>query len=411
MAHSHPPASSAPISASSFLAGPGEPHLVSVVIPTYNRAHLIGRAIESVLDQTYPHVEVIVVDDGSTDNTREVVESYDPRVRYIRQANAGAATARNTGLRVARGEFLALLDSDDEWFPWKLEAQLRVLDRYPEVGMVWTDMTATDEAGVVLHDRYLRMFYNAHALARIEEVCDCADSLVDAWPRAPRLLGSARIVRGDIFSRILLGNLVHTSTLLARRSRLNEAGEIDVEFTPLGEDYEFHVRICSHGPVALLDVPSMLYRIGAADQLTAPHLGVYTARSNLKTVIRWLERGGARIRLPQRVVRDRLAQAYRWVGESEMHFGEWSRARAHLWQSLRHRPTQHKAAMLLCFSMMPAPVFRAALQLKKRMRLLRNPKVAALIGHVALVGWMDPIVGFVGDLALNLSTSAAGVLA
>jgi glycosyltransferase involved in cell wall biosynthesis len=411
MTQTHRSASVSPTFDDTFLAGPGEAGLVSVVIPTYNRAHLIGRAIESVLDQTYQPVEVIVVDDGSSDNTREVVERYDPRVRYIRQANAGAATARNTGLRVARGEFLALLDSDDEWFPWKLEAQVRVLDRYPEIGMVWTDMTATDEAGVVLHDRYLRMFYNAHALARIEDVCECDDSLSDAWPRAPRLLGTSRIVRGDIFSRILLGNLVHTSTLLARRTRLHEAGEIDVEFTPLGEDYEFHVRICSHGPVALIDAPSMLYRIGAADQLTAPHLGVYTARSNLKTVLRWLDRGGGRIRLPHRAVRDRLAQAYRWVGESEMHFGEWDNARVHLWQSLQHRPGQMKAVMLLMFSMMPAPIFRAALAAKKRMRALRNPRVAALIGHVALLGWMDPIVGFVGDLALNVTTSTAGMLA
>ncbi len=386
--------------ADTFLAGPGESGLVSVVIPTYNRERLIGPAIESVLRQSYAHIEIIVVDDGSTDRTRQVVEAYGQPVRYVHQANGGAASARNRGLREARGEFIALLDSDDEWFPWKLEAQVRVLDRYPAVGMVWTDMTAVSEDGATLHERYLRTFYNAHALARIEEVCDCVDSLSLAWSEAPHDLGGTQICKGDIFSQILLGNLVHTSTLLARRERLQQAGEIDIEFTPLGEDYEFHVRICSYGPVALIEASSMRYRIGAADQLTAPHLGVHTARSNLKTVLRWLERGGTRVRLPRHMIRDRLAQAYAWVGEAEMHFGEWNRARPHLWHSLRHRPAQRKALLLLAFSVMPISVFRGALRLKRQLRALTAVKIAALLGNVAILGWLDPVLTFAGDVTM-----------
>ena len=394
--------SPASASASSFLAGPGEPGLVSVVIPTYNREKLVVRAIDSVLRQSYGPVEIIVVDDGSSDQTRAAVAAYGDRVRYLHQPNSGVATARNTGLREARGEFLALLDSDDEWFPWKLEAQVRVLRQYPDVGMVWTDMTATDEQGAVLHERYLRMFYDAHELARIEDVCECTDTLSVAWKEAPADLAASTICRGDIFSEMLLGNLVHTSTLLARRTRLHQAGEIDIEFTPLGEDYEFHLRICSYGPVALIEASSLLYRIGAEDQLTAPHLGVYTARSNLKTVQRWLDRGGARVRLPRRTIMNRLAQAYAWVGEAEMHFGVWNRARSHLWHSLLHRPGQHKALMLLVFSVMPISVFRAALRLKRRMRAIGTPKVFAILGHVALLGWLDPIVGLAGDITVSV---------
>ena len=379
---------------------------MSVVIPTYNREALIGAAVESVLRQSYKHIEIIVVDDGSTDRTRQVVQAYGERVRYVHQANAGAASARNRGLREARGEFIALLDSDDEWFAWKLDAQVHVLDRYPDIGMVWTDMTAVSEDGAILHDRYLRTFYNAHALARIEEVCDCLDSLSVAWSDAPHDLGGTPICKGDIFSQILLGNLVHTSTLLARRARLHQAGEIDIEFTPLGEDYEFHVRICSHGPVALIEASSMHYRIGAADQLTAPHLGVHTARSNLRTVLRWLERGGARIRLPRRMIRDRLAQAYAWVGEAEMHFGEWNRARPHLWHSLQHRPGQRKALLLLAFSLMPISVFRAALGVKRQLRSLSAAKIAALLGNVAILGWLEPILACADDLTVTASMIA-----
>src|SRR5512132_3570680 len=105
--------------------------LVSVVVPTYNRAHLIGRTIESVLRQSYVALELVIVDDGSTDDTRErITEKYrrDPRVRYCHKPNGGPASARNVGFREARGEYVALLDSDDTWHPWKLSLQIGCME-------------------------------------------------------------------------------------------------------------------------------------------------------------------------------------------------------------------------------------------------------------------------------------------
>ncbi|MCI6850792.1 MAG: glycosyltransferase family 2 protein [Clostridiales bacterium] len=102
--------------------------MISVVLPTYNRGRCIARAINSVLNQTYSDIELIVVDDGSTDNTKEIVESYtDARVRYIYQENAGACAARNRGIDEAIGEYIAFQDSDDEWRKDKLDIQLRAL--------------------------------------------------------------------------------------------------------------------------------------------------------------------------------------------------------------------------------------------------------------------------------------------
>ncbi len=101
---------------------------IACAIPTYNQAHLIGRAINSVLEQTLPVDEIIVVDDGSSDNTREVVAGYGPRVHYIYEKNAGGAAARNTGVREARSEWIAFLDADDEWLPTKTEKQARCLE-------------------------------------------------------------------------------------------------------------------------------------------------------------------------------------------------------------------------------------------------------------------------------------------
>lgn len=105
--------------------------MISVVLPTYNRARCLSRAINSVLNQTYSDFELIVVDDGSTDNTRELVEGYsDPRIRYLYQENAGANAARNRGIEEARGEYIAFHDSDDEWREDKLDVQLRALKEH-----------------------------------------------------------------------------------------------------------------------------------------------------------------------------------------------------------------------------------------------------------------------------------------
>src|SRR6185437_13246854 len=130
--------------------------LVSVIIPTFNRAPIVGDAIESVLRQRYSHVEIIVVDDGSTDDTRAFVTQFGATVRYVYQENAGVSAARNAGLRLATGELIAFLDSDDSWVPWKIEAEVAALRVHPAAVVAWTDMSAVDADGAVVHERFLR---------------------------------------------------------------------------------------------------------------------------------------------------------------------------------------------------------------------------------------------------------------
>jgi len=107
--------------------------MVSVVIPTYNRARFVTRAVESVLAQTYADYEIIVVDDGSTDDTKEALRPYESRIRSLCQENAGVSAARNTGISAARGEWIAFLDSDDEWLPEKLAVQMDCVSMHPEI--------------------------------------------------------------------------------------------------------------------------------------------------------------------------------------------------------------------------------------------------------------------------------------
>jgi glycosyltransferase involved in cell wall biosynthesis len=130
--------------------------LVTVIIPTFNRASIVGRAIRSVLGQTYPHWELLVVDDASTDGTEREIRSYsDKRIKYIRHPqNRRVSAARNTGIRSAQGEYVSFLDDDDEWLPEKLAKEVEVFrNSDPEVGLVYTGKTVYDEHGRVLQVR------------------------------------------------------------------------------------------------------------------------------------------------------------------------------------------------------------------------------------------------------------------
>src|SRR5437867_1708261 len=118
---------------------------VSIVIPTYNYGRYVVEAVESVLNQSFQDREVIVVDDGSTDDTRERLERFRGRIRYIYQRNKGLPAARNTGIRAARGAYVAFLDSDDLWLPEKLALQVPILDTRQQVGMVYTDAHLFDD--------------------------------------------------------------------------------------------------------------------------------------------------------------------------------------------------------------------------------------------------------------------------
>lgn len=125
---------------------------VSVILPTYNRAHLIGRSIQSVLDQTYKDFEIVVVDDGSSDNTKEVIDSFsDMRIKYVRQQeNRGASAVRNIGIKLAKGDYIAFQDSDDEWFSNKLEKQMEAFENVSsEVGVIYTDMLRINNKGEI----------------------------------------------------------------------------------------------------------------------------------------------------------------------------------------------------------------------------------------------------------------------
>lgn len=325
--------------------------LVSVVIPTYNRGYCLQRCLDSVLSQSYQKTEVVLIDDGSEDDTEELVKRLfhsDSRIRYVYQRNQGVSVARNHGLRLARGEFVALLDSDDVWIPWKLELQLAVMAHLPEVGMVWTDMEAVDQTGTVCDPKYLRRMYHAYRwFPDSASLFSGSCALSSIAPNLSVLIGDVLVSFGDIFSPLIMGNLVHTSTVLIRKNRLAQVGGFQERFRYTGEDYDFHLRTCREGPVAFVDVASIKYQIGGEDRLTRPQYNAFMAVHSLITIRPFLKNERSRISLPQSLLNTMLGESYTWLGESLLDRGKQVASRRFLCRALRYQPLRPRL-MGLC---------------------------------------------------------------
>lgn len=197
---------------------------ISVIIPAYNQGHYLGEAIQSVLDQTYPDFEVIVVDDGSTDKTAQVACSFsDPRVRYIHQENRGLSAARNTGILRSSGEYLTFLDSDDLFVADKLETLLNAMQRDPELGFVAGQAVLIDE--------------NALPLGKVFDT---------PLPENP--------------AHLLLWNPLHVCSVLLRRDWQQKVGLFD-ESLQAYEDWDMWLRLARAGcRMGWVPHPVSLYR-------------------------------------------------------------------------------------------------------------------------------------------------------
>jgi len=216
---------------------------VSVVLPTYNRGWILEQAVESVLGQDYANLELIVVDDGSTDGTKGMLSMFGDRIAVIRQANRGVSAARNTGIRAATGELIALLDSDDTWLPGKVTAQVAFFSSHPDALVCQTQ---------------------------------------EIWIRNGVRVNPGKRHRkqaGMIFERSLALCLVSPSAVMMRRSLLDEVGLFD-EALPACEDYDLWLRIAWKHPIHLIDRLLVVKRGGHDDQLSRmPELDKYRIQS------------------------------------------------------------------------------------------------------------------------------------
>ncbi len=259
---------------------------VTVVVPSYNRAHCLAETVDSILGQTVPPDEVIVVDDGSTDNTREVCARFPAPVRYVHRPNGGTAAAKNTGMREARGELIAFLDADDIWHPTKLEVQLTLHAAHPEVRWSITNHQTTDGQS--------RLLPGAQGFARDFPAFAARGLKPDAFFGTAltrvelEAAGTRHVVyTGDAYELLFWGNVAFPSCVMLHRSLLQTGGFFDETFRYASDTEYFH-RLGAAAPLGVVMTPLFLWRRGAGPTNVSSGNMAEIVRNALRSVDRAL---------------------------------------------------------------------------------------------------------------------------
>lgn len=296
--------------------------LVSVVIPACNSERYIADAINSVLQQDYPALEIWVVDDGSEDNTRDIVRSYGDKVHLVMQPNKGSAAARNLGIQHAHGKYIAFLDADDVWYKNKIRLQLDALHK---------------SGYKMAYSSFIR--WHPDAQGRYA----APDSLFDT-PRHPDTT-SARIVTGWTYADLLLDCIVWTSSVLVEKAEIEKAGLFD-ESLRKGQDYDLWLRLSRQIEMLGLEQPTALYRIHP-DHITSTVKAVnYEYLILTRALANWGE-SGPDGRMPAGSVSARLAKSCFLHGLRHLRRGD-SRIAAHAFrESMKHSGLRAKPLVYL----------------------------------------------------------------
>ena len=210
---------------------------IATIIPTFNRKHTLQRAIDSVYDQKYISNEIIIVDDGSTDGTDEWIKKKYPQIIFLSQSNSGVSSARNLGIKAARSEWIALLDSDDEWLPEKLQKQVKSIESNPEYLCCHTN------------EIWIRNGVQVNQMKKHQKY------------------------GGNIFFKSLDMCRISPSSILFHKSILDQTGYFDESFT-ICEDYDLWLRISAKYPILYLDTPLIKKYGGHEDQLSKVSDGI-----------------------------------------------------------------------------------------------------------------------------------------
>ncbi|WP_038059512.1 glycosyltransferase [Thioalkalivibrio sp. ALJT] len=293
--------------------------LVSVIVPACNCADFLEETLQSIVDQDYPHLEIIVIDDGSTDDTAAVARGFQGPVQLLQtaQPSSGAGASRNVGLRAARGDLIAFLDGDDVWLPGKLQAQIECLRAHPECAMVASEFAlwSPDENG---------MWRAPGAFAR------------ETGEEDPQALDPER--SGWIYHRLLLDTIVWTGAVVMRRELVETVGQFREDLR-LAQDYDYWLRASRLSPVLTLARSFALYRRHpqSATRKWAP---VNYAASVLETAIQtWGLNSPDGQGITQRELRNRRFGLHFSMGYNLFHSGDRAAAAPSFLEAGRNQPT------------------------------------------------------------------------
>jgi glycosyltransferase involved in cell wall biosynthesis len=291
--------------------------LISVVIATFNCAKFLGDALNSVLVQTFKDCEVLIVDDGSTDETKEIVDRYfkDGRLRYIYIDHKGQAFAKNRGIREARGEFVAFLDADDIWIPTKLEKQVPLFSQH-QIGLVYGRRSLINEHG------YEKPFIHP------------------------------KFHRGDALESIFIENYVCFSSAMVRKSVLDEVGMFD-EQLKMGIDYDLWIRLAARYKFDYVDEVLVKYRIWGGQLSQKTGLRLETAWHIMDKALKDDE---IRAKLSKRAIREATAMTYCTTGNWYAESGDVGKAVRNYISSLQTYPLYMNSLKGIAKLLMPQSI-------------------------------------------------------
>ncbi|HEV2349354.1 MAG TPA: glycosyltransferase [Terriglobia bacterium] len=293
-----------------------------MIIPVYNGEKYIEEALESVLGQTFQNIEIIVVNDGSTDGTEQRVGKYTGRITYIAQTNQGQTAARRNGLNHSRGAWIAYLDCDDVWLPRKLERQVQFLEAHPEYGIVTTDVESFDKAGVT----------------------------------RPSLKAECNITNGHVLTELLFSNWISPSAALIKRDCFEKVANLAAEPPEYGEDWLMWLQIAAHFPVYFIDEVLVRHRVHP-ESISAADADWRIERFYRN--LRFLQE-----HIPQLSARPDLIRecAFRiCIKHAKYHLQsvELPMARKRLREATLYKPYNLKAWMLMGAAYTPSPILRS----------------------------------------------------
>ena len=291
--------------------------LVSVVIPVFNSEEFLGQAIDSVLAQRYQPLQIIAVDDGSTDASLSILKSYGNQIEVYQQPNSGSAVARNKGIRESKGEFIAFLDADDVWHPDKTSIQVAHLREHPAVGVVYAGLLKTTYARGDEIDRLLQQ---------------PVEGTIEIDPN-----GS-----GWLYTDLIKESGPHTSSVMIRRSLVERIGEFDVGYRK-GQDYDYWIRASRETEFHELKPKLSAYRIhkdGITGKPSSQNYGAIVIESALQ---KWGPNGPDGSKLSRFDIRKRLSELWFQFAYLHERKGDRAIAKSAFLRSFQYQPWRIRA--------------------------------------------------------------------
>ena len=290
-------------------------HLVSVIIPAYNSEEYIVDTIKSVLAQTYKQIEIIVIDDGSTDGTSNILKPYIHKIKYIKKENGGASSARNKGIVNSNGDYVAFLDADDLWRKNKIEKQMAIFKEFPDVGLVYCDSSTFDKEGVI-HS----------SLSEIVET-----------------------PTGNVLEAMIVHNFLNNSSIVVKRVCFDIAGLWNENLIN-GNDYDMWLRVASHYNFWFVDQVLVDTRYHSHGLSSMTDLQCENSIRIQDDFVRSLEKS---INVSDKIVHKGYSYKYLVWGQRLFYQEKYSEAKEKLLKSVRHNPGNFKAIIYLLKSFVP----------------------------------------------------------